>query len=125
MIHVVTDEQNDRSRDAAESDSPPAAESESRAAPGSDSGNSEREARRGGMTVADYERAMSERNQHARARGLSAPFIPGGEDPDPEATRRREQPYVRLLVLMVAAIIIGGFALSIIGLVVLGNGAPP
>ncbi len=117
MIPSVTDEEHDESRpetafphrDA--EDVPPAPR--------------EAAARRGPMTVTDYERAMTERAQHARARGLAAPYIPGGEDPDPEATRRQEQPYVRLLILMVAAIIIGGFALSIIGLVVLGNAAPP
>ncbi|HEY6056438.1 MAG TPA: hypothetical protein VIV06_00320 [Candidatus Limnocylindrales bacterium] len=90
-----------------------------------DAGDGERASPRGAMTVSDYERAMSERNQLARARGLSAPYIPGGEDPDPERTRRAERVYIRLLVLMVALIVVGGFVISIIGLIVVGDGAPP
>ena len=43
------------------------------------------------------------RNQHARARGLSAPYIAGGRDPDPEKGRREERFYGRLLLAMVAA----------------------
>ena len=49
----------------------------------------------------------------ARARGLAAPYIAGGRDPDPEAGRREERFYVRLLVVMVAVIVLGGFVLGI------------
>ena len=39
----------------------------------------------------------SERNAAARARGLAAPYIPGGRDPDPEAGLQEERRYLRLL----------------------------
>lgn len=52
------------------------------------------------------------RAQHARARGLSAPYIAGGRDPDPEMGRREERRYLRILVFMVVAITIGGFLLD-------------
>jgi hypothetical protein len=73
------------------------------------------------MTMAEYEEAMSPRGQHARARGLSAPYIAGGRDPDPEEGRRQERYYMRLLVLMVAVIVLGGFVISIVGLIVAGG----
>jgi hypothetical protein len=65
----------------------------------------------------DPEQYDSVRAQHARARGLSAPYIAGGRDPDPESGRREERRYLRLLVIMVLAITIGGFLLdTLIGL---------
>ena len=57
----------------------------------------------------------SERNVHARARGLAAPYIAGGRDPEPEVGRREERFYGRLLLIMVGLIVIGGFALGILG----------
>jgi len=63
------------------------------------------------------------RNQHARARGLAAPYIAGGRDPDPEAGRREERFYGRLLLAMVAALILGGFIIGLVLTVVLGNAA--
>ncbi len=60
----------------------------------------------------DPEQYDSVRSQHARARGLAAPYIPGGRDPDPESGRREERRYLRLLVLMVLAITLGGFLLD-------------
>jgi hypothetical protein len=60
----------------------------------------------------------SERNAAARARGLAAPYIPGGRDPDPESGRREERFYGRLLLLMVAVIALGGFVLGIIANVI-------
>ena len=54
----------------------------------------------------------SVRAQHARARGLSAPYIAGGRDPDPVSGRREDRRYLRLLVVMVVAITIGGFLLD-------------
>jgi hypothetical protein len=62
----------------------------------------------------DPEAYDSERNAMARARGLAAPYIAGGRDPDPEATRRQERIFVRLLVVMIATIVLGGFVLGII-----------
>lgn len=60
----------------------------------------------------DPEQYDSVRAEHARARGLSAPYIAGGRDPDPESGRREERKYLRLLVIMVLAITIGGFLLD-------------
>jgi hypothetical protein len=56
----------------------------------------------------------AERNVHARARGLAAPYIAGGRDPEPEVGRREERFYGRLLLAMVGLIVLGGFALGII-----------
>ncbi len=69
------------------------------------------------MTDAEYSAATTERSQHARARGLSAPYIAGGEDPDPERTRREERRYLRLLILMVGLIVGGGLLLTIVSIV--------
>jgi hypothetical protein len=60
----------------------------------------------------------SERNAHARARGLAAPYIAGGRDPDPDAGRREERFYGRLLLIMVAVIVASGFVLGIIANVI-------
>ena len=54
------------------------------------------------------------RAELARARGLDAPYIAGGEDPEPEAAEREDRFYGRLLVIMVIAIILGGFILGIL-----------
>jgi hypothetical protein len=60
----------------------------------------------------------SERAVLARARGLSAPYIAGGRDPDPEVGRAEERYYGRLLALMVLVIVLGGFVLGILGNVI-------
>ena len=60
----------------------------------------------------------SERNAAARARGLAAPYIAGGRDPDPEVGRREERFYGRLLIIMVGVIVIGGFVLGILANVI-------
>jgi hypothetical protein len=52
------------------------------------------------------------RNAHARARGLAAPYIAGGNDPDPAVGRREERYYGRLLVAMVLFLIFGGFVVG-------------
>lgn len=57
----------------------------------------------------------SPRATGARARGLAAPYIAGGEDPDPAAGRREEQYYLRILVAMIVVIVLAGFVLGIIG----------
>jgi hypothetical protein len=60
----------------------------------------------------DPEAYDSVRAQHARARGLGAPYIAGGRDPDPDAGRREERYYGRLLLIMVLVLVFGGFVLG-------------
>jgi hypothetical protein len=60
----------------------------------------------------DPEAYDSVRAQHARARGLAAPYIAGGRDPEPAAGRREERFYARLLVIMVVAVVLGGFVIG-------------
>jgi len=62
----------------------------------------------------DPEAYDSVRAQHARARGLAAPYIAGGRDPDPDAGRREERFYGRLLVIMVLVLVFGGFVVGVI-----------
>ena len=54
------------------------------------------------------------RNVHARARGLAAPYIAGGTDPDPGPALREERYYGRLLVGMVLVLVLGGFVIGIL-----------
>lgn len=54
------------------------------------------------------------RSVAARKRGLEAPYIAGGDDPAIDETRRRERPYVRLLVAMVLLIVALGFVLGVV-----------
>ena len=54
----------------------------------------------------------SVRAQHARARGLAAPYIAGGRDPEPEVGQREERFYGRLLLIMVLVLVFGGFVLG-------------
>ena len=58
------------------------------------------------------------RNVAARNRGLDAPYIAGGDDPELAETLRRERRYVRILVAMAVGIVLLGFVLGIIGAVV-------
>jgi hypothetical protein len=69
----------------------------------------------------DPEAYDSVRAQHARARGLAAPYIAGGRDPDPEAGRREERFYVRLLLIMVVGVVLGGFVIGTV-IALLGPG---
>lgn len=62
----------------------------------------------------DPEAYDSVRAQHARARGLSAPYVAGGRDPEPERARREERFYLRLLLLMVGLLVFGGFVVGIV-----------
>ena len=62
----------------------------------------------------DPEAYDSPRATQARARGLAAPYIAGGEDPDPDRTRREERRYRILLVAMVIAVVLSGFVLGIL-----------
>ena len=54
------------------------------------------------------------RNEHARKRGLPGPYIAGGDDPDLPETLEHERRYVRLLLAMVIASVVIGFALGIV-----------
>ena len=67
---------------------------------------------------ADAEAYDSPRSTLARARGLSAPYIAGGRDPEPEVGRSEERFYGRLLGLMVVIIVLAGFVLGILGNVI-------
>lgn len=69
----------------------------------------------------DPEAYDSPRAQLARARGLKAPYIPGGRDPDPEAGLREERYYGRLLLAMVIGLVFGGFVLGILIYIAVGN----
>ena len=60
----------------------------------------------------DPEAYDSPRGVQARARGLSAPYIAGGTDPHPEAARREERRYLRILIAMVVVIPLSGFVLG-------------
>ena len=61
------------------------------------------------------------RAELARARGLDAPYIAGGHDPDPERGRLEERRLLRLLLLMVAAVTLAGFVLGALALLVTGR----
>src|SRR4051812_34073813 len=56
----------------------------------------------------------SPRATAARARGLAAPYIAGGRDPEPERGLREERFYGRVLIAMVAIIVLAGFVLGIV-----------
>jgi hypothetical protein len=71
----------------------------------------------------DPEAYDSDRARIARARGLAAPYIAGGRDPEPAAGRREERFYGRLLLIMIAVIVLGGFVVGIVA-VLLGIAGP-
>jgi hypothetical protein len=54
----------------------------------------------------------SPRSVRAREKGLQAPYIAGGDDPDPAAGLAEERRYVRLLVAMAVVIIASGFIIG-------------
>ena len=56
----------------------------------------------------------TERNAAARRRGLAAPYIPGGRDPDQAKAEREDRHYLRILVAMVIVIIAAGFVLGFV-----------
>jgi hypothetical protein len=78
----------------------------------------------GNVTPADDAQAApppepdTERDRIARAKGLKAPAIAGGGDPDLQRTLAAERPYLQALVVMVVFIVAGGFLLGAIGMVV-------
>jgi hypothetical protein len=68
----------------------------------------------------DPERFDEYRNVAARKRGLTKPYIAGGDDPDIDTTLARERPYVRILVAMVVLIVLLGFVLGIASSIITG-----
>ena len=55
----------------------------------------------------DHPRAV-----RAREKGLQAPYIAGGNDPDPAAGLAQDRRYVRLLLIMAIAIVASGFVIG-------------
>lgn len=80
-------------------------------------------ARPGGLPP-DPAQYDSPRSRIARAKGLGAPYIAGGRDPDPEAGLREERRYGKLLLLMVLGLMFGGFIVGIAIVLTFGI-APP
>jgi hypothetical protein len=62
----------------------------------------------------DPEAYDSPRAERARARGLAAPYIPGGQDPDAERARREERRLLRILLVMVVIVVLGAFILGVV-----------
>jgi hypothetical protein len=56
----------------------------------------------------------SPRAVRARAKGLQAPYIAGGDDPDPAAGLAADRHYGRLLVAMAVTIVASGFVIGTI-----------
>jgi hypothetical protein len=77
--------------------------------------------RPGAAPPPDPDEYDTERAQLARARGLAAPYIPGGRDPDPGPGIEEDRHYTRLLLYMVGAIIAAGFVLGIIANLMTGT----
>jgi hypothetical protein len=67
---------------------------------------------------AEYDSA---RAQIARAKGLQAPYIEGGRDPQPEAGLEEERHYGKLLLWMVLVLMFGGFVVGIALALVFGS----
>jgi len=63
---------------------------------------------------ADPDAYDSPRAKQARARGLSAPYIAGGTDPQPERGRREERRLGILLIVMIVVVVSLGFVLGIV-----------
>ncbi len=63
----------------------------------------------------DPERFDEPRNEAARRRGLDAPYIAGGDDPELEQTLRTERRYLRILVAMAVIVVLSGFVLGFLG----------
>ena len=67
---------------------------------------------------AEYDSALA---QIARAKGLQAPYIAGGQDPEPEVGLEEERHYGKLLLWMVLALMFGGFVIGIALALAFGN----
>jgi hypothetical protein len=61
----------------------------------------------------DPEAYDSARARIARAKGLEAPYIAGGRDPDPAAGLAEERRYGKLLLAMIIVLVLGGFVVGI------------
>ena len=61
----------------------------------------------------DPEAYDSPRARIARAKGLEAPYIAGGLDPNPEAGLAEERKYGKWLLWMVIGLMFGGFVIGI------------
>ena len=72
------------------------------------------EARSGGRLPPDPLAYDSPRAERARAKGLEAPYISGGEAPDAPQALAEERRLGRWLLLMVIVIIAAGFVLGAI-----------
>lgn len=57
----------------------------------------------------DPEAYDTERNAAARRRGLAAPYLPGGRDPDQAGADREDRRWLRILVVTVVVIVLAGF----------------
>jgi hypothetical protein len=66
----------------------------------------------------------SPRAVRARQKGLQAPYIAGGNDPDPAAGLAQDRRYGKLLVAMAVAIIASGFVIGTV-IALLGPAAGP
>lgn len=64
----------------------------------------------------------SPRARMARAKGLEAPYIAGGIDPDPDQGLRDDRHYGKLLIAMVVTLILAGFVLGIALAIATGSG---
>jgi hypothetical protein len=71
----------------------------------------------------DPEAYDAPRAKLARARGLDAPYIDGGLDPDPGPGLAEERRLTRWLVAMVASLILGGFVIGLILAILTTSGA--
>jgi hypothetical protein len=60
------------------------------------------------------------RAELARAKGLDAPYIAGGRDPDAERGRAEERRLLRLLIAMIVVVVLAGFVLGFIGRLIQG-----
>lgn len=56
----------------------------------------------------------SPRAVRARAKGLQAPYIAGGDDPDPAAGQAEERRYGKLLLAFAISIVASGFIIGIL-----------
>lgn len=54
----------------------------------------------------------SARAVRAREKGLEAPYIAGGDDPDPAAALAEERRFGKLLIAMVVTIVASGFVIG-------------
>jgi hypothetical protein len=78
-----------------------------------DAGSTGASADQPGRLPADPAEYDSPRAQIARAKGLEAPYIAGGRDPDPAVGLEADRHYGKLLLAMVAALMFGGFIIGI------------